>query len=373
MVTRPSAAQQPAPVVGLGFGVDTTALDVGPIVQLVRAYLARPDSTVRSRGLWIVENSSGGGGRDIAARFALQGFPATIVGVGATGPGDSVYVVKLLHARSGERGAPASLLALERLYALRVAQSKFGWQLTSAFPRLTREWRTASAGRITFHYAPGQIRDPLRMAQAARFVDSVADLFAVVSRPPIDYYVTASPDEYFRALGLDFFVSPSGRRTAVGGNALPDVGILLSGDPAQGAAYLHELVHMALGSRVRSGFLNEGIAAWLGGSRGRSATQLYGALAEYQRTYPSVTLAALIRGEVEIAHDAEATSDATYASGALIADAVFRRSGVPGLQTLADAPSDANALLRALSDALGLKAYPGDLERWWRTPARRAP
>ena len=372
----PSArAQTPAPAVGLGFGVDTTQTDVGPIVRLVRAYLAAPDSVARSPELWDGAGAASAADHthdDLAARYALQGFPASIIGVLPTDAGDSLYTVKLLYARAERTGGPVSPLALERLYAVRAPDRPFGWRLAAALPRLTRTWPTHAAGRITFHYAPGQRPDTARARRAARFVDSVARLFGV--RPPvrIDYYTAGSPDAYFRALGLDFFVLPSGPREAAAGNALPDAGVLLAGDPEQGEIYRHELVHVALGGRVRSGVINEGVAVWLGGSRGQRPPQLYRQLVAFQRAHPAVTFTALMRDKRSVPQDAAASSDPWYATGALVCEAVYRRGGAAGLRALADAPADVGAVQHVLAGLLGLTDEPVTLDHWWRTAADAA-
>jgi hypothetical protein len=372
-LARIGSAQQPSPVVGLGFGVDTTDADVGAIVRLLRAYLADPASA-RQKRLWEPSRDSiVHTGDDLAARFALQGFPTSIVGVLAADAGDSVYVVNLLHARADSAGGPVSPLALERLYAVRAAGRPFGWQLSAALPRLTRPWATRSAGRITFHYEPGQTPNHAHIVDAARFVDSVATLFN--SRPParIDYYVTASPEAYFRALGLDFFVHASGSADRTGGNALPDVGILLVGDPVQGDLYRHELVHIALAGRVPSGFVNEGIAAWLGGSRGRSARELYRVLADFQRAHPSVTFAALVNDKLSVPTEPVASSDAWYATGALVCATVYGRRGVAGLRELADTPPNPGALSHVVARLLGIVDQPAALDGWWRSGAGARP
>ena len=359
-----AASQTPAPEVGIGFGVDTSAADIGPIVRLVRTYLTASDSSARAR-LWFPRNSRDPTQRDLAGRYARQGFPASVVGVLPTDMGDSVYVVKLLHGRAERAGGPMSPMALERIYAVRAPTSPYGWQLAGALPRLTQSWPTHIANRIVFHYEPGQLRDTTRAKSAARLVDSAAALFAVRPPPRVDYYVTASPDAYFRALGLDFFVLQSGRGQATGGNALPDVAGVLAGDPAQGEAYRHELVHVALGSRVRSGFINEGIAAWLGGSRRQSLRQLYSGLIAFQRSNPNVTFGQLLRDKSSVPGSAIASSDAWYASGALVTETVFRRAGRPGLRALADTPPEARPSERVIARLLGLRSGT-ELDRWWR-------
>ncbi|MBX6363714.1 MAG: hypothetical protein IRZ00_07595 [Gemmatimonadetes bacterium] len=202
-------------------------------------------------------------------------------------------------------------------------------------------------------------------ARAAAFVDSVATLFA--TRPPewIDYYVTASPDEYQRAIGLDFFPLPSGRGTGTGGQALMNV--VLAGDPALGEGYLHELVHVVLASTCcGNAVVGEGIATLLAGSKGRSAREMWGVLAAFQRAHPDVKLRALLDGDVGGAWG-PAENDALYATDALIVEAIYRDAGVAGLRRLTRVPAGTDAILDALRRALPAEA--NDLDRWW----RRAP
>jgi hypothetical protein len=365
-------AQVRAPEVGLGFGVDTTAADVAGIVRLVRAYLANPDSIAHARNLWQSGPPGDHTHDDLAARYALQGAPASVVGVVPTDAGDSVYVVKLLHARARQANGPVSPIALERFYAIRTTHNAFGWQLAAALPRLTHAWRTMAAGRITFHYAFGQQPSLQRAALAGTFVDSVARVFGVALPRHVDYYVTASPDEYFRAIGLDFFAGASGPGQSAAGNALPDAGVLLAGDPAQGELYHHELVHVALGNRIHSGFINEGVAAWLGGSRRQNAVELFRALVAFQHAHPGVTFSTMVRDKLSVPDNPVASSDAWYASGALACAAAFRRDGVRGLRALADAPGDAAETERVLARLLGLPDEAAALDRWWRTAAADA-
>lgn len=364
----PRLAAQAPPSVHVSFGVDTTNGDVGAIVRLVRAYLAQPDSTAKDRGLW-VRNQWG----DLTRGFAYQGFPATVLGVTPTDPGDSAYVVKILYARADGASGAVRALALQRLYAVRAGDTPYGFQLSTALPRLTRDWLRRPWPRIVYHYAPGQQADLRKGDVASGFVDSVARLFAVEPPPFINYYVTASPEEYLRAIGLDFFPLPSGPGTSTGGQALPAEGIVLAGDPAQGEAYLHELTHVVLRDwPARSWIAREGVATWLAGSKGRSPRELYALLTEYQRAHPKVTLAMLVHGDVPSGWGQPET-DALYASAALFVNAVNEGTGISAVRALAILPGGADSTLRAMRLSLGIDA--GDataLERWWRAAAPEA-
>src|ERR671918_472582 len=173
-------AQIPPPSVSISdFGVDTSDADVGAIVRLLRSYLANPDTSRAARTLWLTADTFDQQFGDLHRGFAYQGVPATIIGVLSAGPGDSVYVAKIIYATADSARRQIRPVALQRLYVVRAASAEHGWQLSNALPRLTRDWPTRRVGRITFHYAPGQHVDRERANLAMRFVDSVAQLFAL--------------------------------------------------------------------------------------------------------------------------------------------------------------------------------------------------
>lgn len=367
-VARPAAAQTPAPSVGLSFGVDTTLPVVREITHLVRAYLARPDSTARTTGLWHTGSATESRLGD-PARQAYQGFPATILGVTGVGQDESVFVVKVLHATADSDGTRVRPLALQRFDAVRASTSPFGWQLKSPLPRLTQRWAHATYGRVTFWYAPGITPNPARARRAAAFVDSVARVFAVPAPTHLDAYLTATTDEGERLLGLDFFPEGSGPGTGTGGRSLPDANVLLLGDPRVGEAYLHEFVHAVLQPTVRpaSYLSSEGIAVWLGGSRGKTSRALYQELVQYQTAHPTISIDQVVGNAAP--GGASATA-ALYATAGLIVEAIYRRAGVAGVRQFATLAGESTALLARVPALVGARGP--DLSAWWRTEAAAA-
>ena len=362
-------AQTAPPTVSVSFGIDTTLTDVGDVVRLVRAYLANPDSSARSRGLWSTATDFDRRVGDLTMQ-AYQGFPATVVGVASDGPGDTVYVVRILYA-SADSTRRISPLALQRLYAVRESGAPFGFRLAGALPRLTREWEQRTKGRVTFWYAPGQHPNPAKISHASSFVDSVATLFQVPPPKHLDMYLARSMEEAQRAIGLDFFPAASADRGR-GGGAM-SAGIVLVGNPAIGEGYLHELVHAILGSTfpTRNRLSAEGLATWLGGSRGRTPQETYARLRQIQTARPALTLGQVLSNDIPDAA-AEEMTDAFYATGALVVDAVYRRAGITGLRTLAQLNNDPKVLLTALPAQLGLSGSDQSaLDRWWRNEAAR--
>jgi len=367
-------AQTPPPSVTVAaFGVDTTATDVGRIVALLRAYLERPqavdgeDRAARETGLWSTGTELDEREGDLTRGMVYQGFRATIVGVTSAGAGDSVYVAKVLYATADSARTRISPLALQRLFAIRSMGAPYGWQLATPLPRITQHWERRSVGPITFRYAPGQRPDPARAARATEFVADVARRFAVAPPERIDYVVAGSPDEYHRALGLDYFVLPSGPGTGTGGVVLGDE-LVLSGDPAQGEAYLHELAHLVLRPLgIRNHLVSEGIASWLGGSQGRSLPQLADALAAFQRDRPDVTLAMLLSDQVP--DGGQAATVALYATAALLVEDVHRTGGMAAVRELTTTAAGADAALGAVRKWIAGEHASEDA--WWRALAAR--
>ncbi len=373
-LTGPASGQQPARPIrlaGLTWSVDTTAADVGDIVRLFRAYLAGPaaagDSVARAAGLWQdMDDVAGWPAGDLTRPFGVyQGTPPTIVGVTSAVVGDSVYMVKALYATADSTGAVRPL-ALQRLYAVRSPGSPFGWKLTGALGRITRDWQRLTAGPIHFRYAPGLHPDSARAARAATFVDSVARLFQVPPPATIGYLVAHSPDEYFRALGLDYYPDASGRGSATGGQG-GGGGMLLAGDPRLGEAYFHELTHVVL-QRICCGSvtMGEGVAVWLGGSKGRTTRELYGDLAAYQRAHPDVPLRKVIDPDFEGLTQIEGY-EAAQATNALLIESVFRRKGMPAVRALLPFRGTPDEFLALV--ARDIPELAKDPNGWWRKTA----
>jgi hypothetical protein len=370
VVVVPAQAQVAPTAVSVSFGIDTAIADVGNIVRLVRAYLAKPDSSARSRGLWSTATDFDRRVGDLTTE-AYQGFPATVVSVASDGPGDSVYVVRVLYASADSTGQRISPLALQRLFAVRESGAPFSFRLSGALPRLTREWEQHTSGHVTFWYAPGQKPNPAKIAHASSFVDSVATLFQLPPPRYLDMYLGRSLEEVQQARGLDFFPAASADR-GLGGGAV-STGIVLVGNPALGETYLHELAHAVLSPTVptRNGLFNEGVATWLGGSRGRTPREVYARLRQIQAERPALTFVQVLNRNIpDVA--AEEMTDAFYATGAVVVDAVFRRAGIAGLRALAQLSNDPNVLLSALPTQLGLASSDQSaLDRWWRTQTAR--
>ena len=319
--------------------------------------------------LWTEAEQRARSDYDLTAPLVFQGFAATIAGVNQADSANQ-FVVKTLFARADSTGRNIRPIALQRLYA---TLRNDRWELSSALPRLTAGWTTTEVDGIVYHAPPGWVLDQRKASHAARFVDSLSRALRVDRPGRIDYYLTRSSEEMYRVLGMDFFVLPSGPGTGTGGKSYPRDGIVISGDPDQGEAYFHELTHVVAGREapdtLQNTLVNEGLATWLGGSRGRPYGDMVRWLEEYQRTHPKVRFYDLIMGRVSTGCGND-EADALYATGALIIDVVHTDKGIWGVKKLLSARGPNIAVEPLVREILQIMNQ--DMDSWWRTETLRA-
>jgi len=355
-----AVSQRPVEVVTLGWAIDTTGSPVREIVRTLLSYFRLPHPGRTATPFWSAEEQARLPYYDLTADLLYQGFPATVVEVTPAVADSSLWVVKTLFARADSNGTNIQPLGLQRLYARRSAN---GWQLGSALPVLTERWREEREGGIVYHYDPTTRFDRARARLADRFMDSAAAVLGVPRPARVDYYLAGSFEAVRRLQGLDWALN----RAMVGGQAIPEDNLLFSGAPAIGEAFTHELVHLVLAAygpaRTRHRFVEEGVATWLGGgSRDPHYRAYVQILARYQAAHPDSTLRDLL--SVFGGDDSP-----FYASGAVVADAVFRRDGQEGIRRLLAISPSNDALLATLPGLLGIS--PDTLEQWWRAQPSR--
>jgi hypothetical protein len=290
------ASLVPLPV-DIGLGVDTTTAPAPELIHLWRQYLQSGPHDAHATPAWATgEQRRWPKGFDLTtpwcygSREDFTHAHATILDIAPAAFGDtSSYAIRTLFAYRDSTMATPLPYAVCRVYAVRESGR---WTLTNALGQLTRQWRRTVIGPITFVYPIAHRFDVTRAQRSATFVDSVASAFGAGRPKPIEFYVADSQEGMFRLLGLE--VVPN----HAPGLAYTGHRLVFSGASIYGEYYPHELVHMALDSLTkawRTPFaLDEGLAMWLGGSRGKDFPALMRDLAGALQVRPSITLETLL-------------------------------------------------------------------------------
>jgi hypothetical protein len=237
-------------------------------------------------------------------------------------------------------GRGAQPVALARVYAVRQGDT---WVFSNALPRTTRDWRRQRVGPFDYVMPPGYRFDPIRARAAVAFADSVAAAFVVPKLTRVEYFLTTTPDEMYRILGLDWLPASSDG----GGFSSGPNGLLVSGDPSVGEAYRHEIVHVVLAPLSLRGvhpLLWEGAATWLGGTLGMSAAETRREYAVYLRTHPDVTLDSVL---------GQSSERGFRPAGAVLVQMLHERGGVRAVRAALEGGYSDTALKTSIERELG--------------------
>lgn len=178
------------------------------------------------------------------------------------------YRIRTMFAMQADSGY-CDPIAITNVYARR---ERSGYRLYNSLPVATASWQRHTLGSVTF-ISPAYHRFNRTLAtRLVRFVDSVAARLGVPKKH-CQYYYADTFDELMHAQGFDYYIGEGNKRSQ-SGYTDPANSILYGGGANEW--YPHEFVHVyanAIFTAADEYFL-EGLAVFLGGSRGRSCDEL---------------------------------------------------------------------------------------------------
>jgi hypothetical protein len=354
------------PPLDVGLRVDTLGSPRREILRLWRAYLDARPHTYEPKPQWSPSEQRRWPIFDLAMPMVYQSESefartrAIVVEIEPAKPGDTTeYVVRTLFTRTDSAIGRELPVALIRVYAVREGGT---WVLSNAVTRLTKDWRRTRVPPITFIYPPGHRLDTARARRSVRFIDSLVHTFGAPRPRAVTYYLARSPEEALRISGVE--LAPPGTTA----RSVPANYMVFSGLPQQGEFYPHELTHLIVGWVLPElgapPVLDEGMAFWLGGSRGKSWRTLLRELASALHADPALTAERLL---------ARPPTDSLRptAAGALLHMA-HERGGMRTLRAALSTPRGPTGpdVMRGVEHALGLTR--AEVEAAWRAFVVRA-
>ena len=349
----------------LGFDIDTTTrahewtsatsrTAAGSIYRNWAAYLKERQSGAKNirSPYWRVSEQLASPWFDLAPTWINQEHRPRVLSILPTTSRRDEYLVETVWTiPTGTWGA------IERVYAVRDGMK---WVFSGALAHNTRGWNRTTVGPITYVYPPAHIFDSVRARRAVAFADSVAVAFGLQPLPNLNYYLAASADDAIRLMGIENYQKYPGDG---GGFSRP--GSVFAGDPRLGEEYRHELVHHLFAPLSTSGgtdgLVTEGIAVWLGGTKGMdfaTARRAYGA---FLREHPEETLDSAV-GSWDRNHGT---------AGAVLLEMVYAKGGASAIKSLFGAGFMTGTGKPALERILGMSW--DQLGRAWRVNASMPP
>lgn len=365
-------ADNPSSRLSLGFAVDTSAEAISrwavdparaalpAVVRAWDAYLTvRGDSTKRLP-FWSAADRQRTPDPDLvlySENYVSQGNAILVEALPVVAGDSSRWVLRTVYVGGGTAAHPG-LLAMERVHVVHEAGR---WVLAHPSSAETEGWRRERVGLIEYVAHPMLRFDAGRATETAQWVEDTAQRFGVSDLRPITYYLVPDLPAAFRVMGLDWGLTSD----RVGGKANPRARMVFAADPRYGEAYRHELAHVLLHPITggASAFVQEGIAYWLGGARGKPLPGVLHELADYLDQRPTIGLRAILTDD-----GSSAAASARFPAATAVFELAHRRGGDTGIRNFLTALGKEEPTVDSLARALGMA--PAELESEWRALVR---
>ncbi len=327
--------------------VDTTRADVRAAVAVWSAYLrSRPDG-IRHSPFWNEAEQTKSSRFDLLERefepTLYRGYPVQILSV--LGFPDGFYQIKSLFGGNNPKGRSPLIFAITNVYVRPDASGK--WLLYNALPiNRARFWNSQQVGHVTYYFPPYHQFNKQKARQLNQFIDDLCQQFNIPAKP-VEYYLADTPDELRQLRGFDYEAVGSGLLKPTG-RAIDDRVFCAGLDEF----YPHEIVHVYLDARYpnQHPWGSEGVATFLGGSRGQPLDWHLARVASHLREHPEIDLRNML-GLVTL----DEFTDYRYAIGGLLARAIFQKGGIPLLTRFMQSGRADISYYMALEQLLDLK------------------
>lgn len=243
--------------------------------------------------------------------------------------GEGEYFLSLAYTGCGPGGTPV----IKTIFSLVASSSKGTAVFSVPLHYLTRNWKTKTVGRVTYHYP-----DTINLKRASTFDKKNTLIAGKLGLPPeqLHFYLCANYQEALQLMGYTYDQSAAGKtRDGYGVEANTIFATMGNED------FSHDLFHFyaeKIRTNKRNSAAEEGIAyswgnAYYTSTKGEMISQreLIPHLRSYLSTHPETSALEVfsknVRGFSPLAREASLRS--TIAS--LLSDEVEKRKGIPGV------------------------------------------
>ena len=292
---------------------DSTNLETKKVMELFEGYLASKPENQQKSPFWNLQEQKEHKKYDfLESEFQpslYMGFPVHVLGIKSK---NGVYQIKAQFGACNENGKPY-VLAVCNYFAKKENGS---YKLYNALTFNKEKWLRTNVGFIDFYYPKYHKFNNGEAEKLNNFIKDICNDFGVTPKP-IEYYLADDYDEIQSLKVFDYYIGMGGE-TKTSGKA--------SGDKVYcgglGEYYPHEVFHAEIDDHYpnKHYWVSEGMATFLGGSRGKDLHWHLKRTYEHLQKHPEINLNDLL----DLVNLDEYTSY-HYALGGLIAKQIYEK------------------------------------------------
>lgn len=295
--------------------VDSSDAETKEVVKLFENYIAsNPEARSKSK-YWNNEEQESYLNFDfLESEFnpsLYMGYPIHVLSISSI---NEVYEIKAQFSFCKDDNTPFVLAIVN--YFAKKEEDEF--KLYNALKFNKQNWKCETNGIIDFYFPNYHKFDKEKADKLNVFVKTICKNFDVEPKP-FDYFLADNFDEIQRLKGIDYYVGMGGESTPSG--KASENKVYCSG---LGEYYPHEVFHVQIDDHYpnKHFWVSEGMATFLGGSRGKSLEWHIKKTNEYLKREPEINLNNLL--ELDNLDNITAYH---YVLGGLIIEKIYEKGG----------------------------------------------
>ncbi|MFN4764110.1 hypothetical protein ACKGJN_13355 [Gillisia sp. Q332] len=323
--------------------VDSSDQDIIEVMKLFENYLAsNPQNKLESPYWNSTEQEKHKNFDFLESEFQpslYMGFPVHVLSIKSD---NNTYKIKAQFSYTKEDGTPYILAIVN--YQAKKENGKF--KLYNWLTDSRKKWNCTTVGLVDFYYPEYHEFNYDKANQLNDFIKETCKNFGV-SPKPFEYYLADDYDEIQRLKGIDYYIGQGGE-TRPSGKAADDK-VYCGG---LGEYYPHEVFHVQIDDHFpeKHFWVSEGVATFLGGSRGKTLEWHIKRTNQYLKEHPEINLSDMLR----LANLDNRTAY-HYVLGGLIAKRIFEKGGWNLLKKIMRSGKTDEEYYVAIENHLGVK------------------
>ncbi|WP_121666180.1 hypothetical protein [Mesonia aquimarina] len=323
--------------------VDSSAVETNEVMHVFESYIASNPQEKNYSEYWNKEVQTNYVDVDfLASEFQpslYMGYPIHVLSISSM---NGLYQIKAQFSFCKADGTPF-VLAIVNYFA---KKENGEFKLYNALHVNKQHWKCKTNGMINFYFPGYHDFDFKKAEKLNAFVQRICKNLEV-NPTPFDYYFADHFDEVQKLKGIDYYVG-------MGGESMP------SGKASEGKVYCsglgeyypHEVFHVQIDEHYpnKHFWVSEGMATFLGGSRGKDLEWHLIKTNAYLKRNPAINLNNLL--ELDNLDNATAYH---YALGGLLVKKVYEKGGWEALKKFMRSGTADSDYYKAIEEQLGIK------------------